>query len=314
MKYINKTSRMTEAAIITAIATLFALISLNVIPLLIFIIPVPFIVLGVRRGLRYSLLSIVAASLLIGLLFNPIDSVLILGFTAIVVLPIVYLINKKYKTPQIVIGGAFFTIIGIIIVLMIISFTSDIKINDIIEGTFETVIDEYDKTFEALDLKDIDKEEVINILINAKNTVILLLPSSIIISSVIFSYINYLISILLLRRLGNKVGKYIEFKYFRLPSNVIPGTSAIFILTLVIRMLELPYYETITFNVFYILLFVFYIQGFAIIIYYLNRFKASKFLKALAVVFILLNSMVISTFGFINAFINFIKGLTVRNS
>ena len=64
-----KTSNITESAMITGILVIIAYLS-SFITLLMFFYPTPAIILGKRKGLKYSLLSLIASDLIISMLLG----------------------------------------------------------------------------------------------------------------------------------------------------------------------------------------------------------------------------------------------------
>ena len=63
---------------------------------------------------------------------------------------------------------------------------------------------------------------------NAYDYIILIMPSIIMMSSMITAYINYLLSSLSLRKLGYGVVSIPKFSRFKLPNNILLGTGIMF--------------------------------------------------------------------------------------
>ena len=72
-----KTRGITEGAMFCALGVILTLISyyLPFFVLLVFFIPVPMVVLGKRQGLKVSILSSIAATILIGLFLGPLNAI-----------------------------------------------------------------------------------------------------------------------------------------------------------------------------------------------------------------------------------------------
>ncbi|MDD2396987.1 MAG: DUF2232 domain-containing protein, partial [Tissierellia bacterium] len=65
----SKTSNITESAMITGILVIIAYLS-SFITLLMFFYPTPAIILGKRKGLKYSILALIASDLIISMLLG----------------------------------------------------------------------------------------------------------------------------------------------------------------------------------------------------------------------------------------------------
>ena len=86
---VRRTSALVEAGILAAIAVLFTIVS-NYIPVLSFIAnviwPLPIILCGRRNGLKWSILSLIVAGIIVAMLLSPvmaITEVLILGIVGL---------------------------------------------------------------------------------------------------------------------------------------------------------------------------------------------------------------------------------------
>ncbi len=79
--------------------------------------------------------------------------------------------------------------------------------------------------------------------------VLLIIPSLIIIFSLVTAYINYFISSIVLRRLGYGIVSIPRFSRFSLPNNVLLGTGIMFLGAFLLRWLKLFYYETVLLNI-----------------------------------------------------------------
>lgn len=289
----DKTKRITETAIITALMTILVILGLFVMPIAIILFPVPYIILGVRHNVKYGLISIFGSGILLTILVDisvGIFIMLMLGFLSV---GLSYMIKKKFKTYQIITGGIIISIVSIVITINVIAYITGVSVVGQVESYFAEMI----KVAQQVGLPNSQTEILKNRIETAKLTI----PSTMIIFSIFNTYINYWVSVAILRRLGHNISKIPKFKYFRLPGNVVTGSLVIVLCTSFIWYMQIFYYKTIAINVMSLLMFIFFMQGISVIIYLLDKTKLNKVLKFFIIIFAMLYVPIISLVGFIDA-------------
>lgn len=303
----DKTRSFIETILIITLMTLYVLLGIYFIPVIIILYPIPFIILGIRHGIKYNLIAIVASSILISILIEPFTGLFIFVAFAPLSIFIVYMIKEKKD---------FHEIFGFSILITIASFLATIFIMGKISGVdFIASIDQsLSETLKAqinmLKDKGLSESEIYNfkdILKNAYDYFSLVVPSTLIIFSGFTAYINYLLSAVILKNLGYGKIDVPKFSYFRLPGNIILGTIVIFLAVFLMKVFKILYYDAIFVNVTVLASFVFFLQGFAVILFSINKLIRNKFLRVLLVIFMLPLGMFISFIGFLDAIFDFRK-------
>ncbi|MTI65025.1 MAG: DUF2232 domain-containing protein [Firmicutes bacterium] len=295
----DKTKKVTETAIITALMTILVILGLFVMPIAIILFPVPYIILGVRHDVKYGLISIIGSGILLTILVDitvGIFITLLLGFLSV---GLSYMIKKEFKTYQIITGGIVISIVSVIITINIIAYITGISVIGQVESYFAEML----KMAQEVGLPNSQTELLKNRIETAKLTI----PSTMIIFSIFNTYINYWVSVAILRRLGHNIPKIPKFKYFRLPGNVVTGSLVIILCTSLIWYLQILYYKTIAINVMSLLMFIFFIQGISVIMYLLDKTKLNRVLKVFIIIFAMLYVPIIGIVGFIDAIFDFRK-------
>ncbi|WP_026895389.1 YybS family protein [Clostridiisalibacter paucivorans] len=306
----DKTTKFTEIAIITSIMTIFIFLGLYAIPIIFILYPVPFIVLAVRHGIKYSIMSILVSCALASILIEFFVGVFIFIIFGAISVVLGYMINEKYKSYQIIGGGTLISLVTVALLLYVMGIFTGINLVDPIKDFFNEALQFQKQILGTMDFTQYEINEILDMLKQGYNYTMLAMPTIIIISSVFLVYINYYISVVILNRLGNKVDYIPKFKHFKLPGNVLMGILVIFLGTTIIRVLKLFYYDTIFLNVITVLSFIFLIQGLAVVMFFLDRKKINKFIKAILFVLILLSgplNIIISFIGVADILFNFRK-------
>ncbi len=311
----DRTTRITETAIITTLMTVFAIIGLYIFPIIIMLFPVPFIILGVRHGIKYNILSIVASSLLISILVDILTGVFVFILFGLFAISMVYMINKKYKPSQILVGSSAISLVCTVVAIGIIGYITGVSFLSQINASLTESIRLQMDMIKDVGLTNYEMTQIKELLKTTVEYMIIIIPATIIITSVFVAYINYWVSTAVLARLGHKTVNIPRFVNFRLPSNIILGTVVLFVASYIVRHFKIFYYDTIFINIIILIFFVFFIQGLAVIMFLMNKAKMNKITKGILIFLIVINvpfSFIISFLGLLDVVIDFRKEKKVK--
>ncbi len=137
----------------------------------------------------------------------------------------------------------------------------------------------------------------------------MIIPSSLIISAAIYSLINYLIATIIMKRTGMDVSSVKKFSEFTLPNNIMVGTTIILVLSYFAGKLNVVDPQILFMNVLNLFIYVFLIQGIAIMFFYLEKWKFKRFAKILSViaVFLFQVTLTLAVVGWIDNVFDFRK-------
>ncbi|WDV45864.1 DUF2232 domain-containing protein [Clostridiaceae bacterium M8S5] len=288
MKHYEDTNKLVLSAAIIGIATILTILFINSFSIFLLLYPTVFIVLGVKADIKYCILSLVATSLLISMVTNIVIGIFIFVQFGLLAVVIAYMINKEYKLIEICIGGSVVCLLSMSVLIIAVSYVTQVDFIERVNVNLDIII--------KFTKQDINKE-----------LTILTLPTVAILVSLIFTYVNYLLSVVILHRLKISTMTIPKFNRFRLPNNIILGTLVILILSVAIRYLKVFYYDTIFLNVMMLTSTFYFIQGLAVLMYFMKKLKVSKILVVIIVITLVLYlraSIIISMLGFIDALVD----------
>lgn len=302
MKNYDERKAFVEAALIAAITTVFT-ISIVYIPILsasIMLVPVPFMVLAYRHGNKYSILSFITFSLLIGILVELIYS----GFLLLVFGPMILAMGhyiKKQKEPYAVIGiGTIISVLSMLIILQVASYIGNINMVDEIALAMEGIVNKQIDMLKGMNIDALSADEILNYLL-------MIVPGAFVIQSMITAFGNYYITANILKRLKINNIESPQFSNFRLPKNIVFGFLIIFILSYLTRYIKGIYHASLLTNVTLIFVFIFFIQGMSVISHLIKRTKIPKTIRVFLLIVILFISpllTVVSFVGLMDAIVN----------
>ncbi|MFZ5968272.1 MAG: YybS family protein [Bacillota bacterium] len=303
------TRAMVEAALMVAITSLFAIAS-RYIPFLTFVtalIPTPFILLGKRHGLRYEILSILAAAFVIGGLTSPIYSLFVVALPGITAIVMGYMMNKGYTAQKVWMAGTAAALVATLLSINLVSFIMGI---DYFQDMFDAMRQGMDiniSLYEKMGVEGKKIEEVKASIEYMIQFMSMAIPSVIILSSILAAYINLVLSTYVLNRIGYAVEKLPSLKHFRLPKSIIMGTFIIILLTIATSYLKIVHSETLVVNVVLLLQMIYFFQGIAVVHYFMTAYNLRKFVRILIWILIFTTpnfAFIVTMLGFVDAVID----------
>lgn len=279
----DKTMQITESGLIATLMTIFVFLGIYLTPIILFLYPIPFVILGVRHNAKYSILSMVASFILVSILIDPITSIFVVLLFGLLAIVLPYMINKGYDSYKIILYGMIVSFLSILITITVSGYIMGVSFVQSLQGTFDAVLNTQKSFLAEMDLSTYEINDMIEIFKEAFDYTLLIIPSILIIFSLFNTYLNYWLSVAVLKRLKYKTIEIPKFSKFRLPNNIILGLLVIGIGTAIINYFEVFYYDTIELNIVVLTLFMFFIQGLAVIIYLLNKTKLNSIIKGIII-------------------------------
>ncbi len=307
----NKGRKISEIILIIVISTILMLLGMYYMPLIIFLYPTLFIILGVKYGLKYNIISIIVSTFLVGLMTDTISGLIILLAFSPLSIALSYLIINRKKTLETMIISTLVTLVSFLIILGLTKNITGVSIVHQLDEFFTQVINTQIETLKDMQLSQYEILKAENILESAFDYVLLVIPVLMMIFSLVTAYINCFISSIVLRKQGYGVVSIPRFSRFKLPSNILLGMGIMFIGVLLMKWLKVSYYETVLLNIVGLASFMFFTQGLAVIDYKLKRRNVRIIFRIIILLFFVLvlpiGSMILTFIGVLDAILDFRK-------
>lgn len=266
LEFKNKRS---EIIIVLLISTILALFGLYYFQFIIFLYPVLFIILGVRHGLKYTLISLLISSVLVSLIADVVLGVLMfIAFMPLTIIIINMIVKRKNPIETLIYSTITFLASVLLIIFLVningVSIIGQLKMN------ITQAINNQLKVLEQLNLTKEQMTEIRNLHRDYLEIVLAMIPSIIMIFSLVVSYINYLLSTSFLRKLGHAIVFVPKFSNFKLPRNIFLGLGIMFFATFLLNRYNLFNSYDVIINLIVLSLFIFFVQGISVIDYKLK--------------------------------------------
>ena len=221
----HKTSALVEAAIFAAIALLFNVVFYFIPFLTIFvnlIMPLPIVICGQRHGFKWSLLSLIVASILTAMLINPLQGLFYLGVYGVLALISGYCLFKKIAPVKTVLLASIGALIGYGANIAIAFYLMGINP---ITAFFSGLDEAMPQIVGAMSSVGMSGESTIQWQADFQQSIEMMkiiLPGAMLMYAPIISFINYVAARKIILRLGQYVEGFPDFLHWNMPKAVVP--------------------------------------------------------------------------------------------
>ena len=296
---------MVEGGILSAVAILFALVSVYIPFIGAFvnlIWPVPIILLGVRHGYKWSLMATIVAGILIAILLHPLHAVgVAIGF-GLTGIALGHCFRRNFTPVASVLAGSAASLVSKMIVLGISA--AVLGINPLADHSEARAgaIDQAIELYRNFGMKEEELAKVAESLRAMIDMMKLILPAGFVMASVFDTYLNFIVARAVLRKLGHKIAAFPPFSTWNFTGKALLG----FILSLLLlywgksRNWELVANAGLNLQVTCSMLFI--VQGLSVAAFFAARYNVPRFILWVAGVMALTNGFIMQAFVFAGAF------------
>lgn len=316
----RKTSSMVEGGILSAVAIIFAIISVYLPILGVFvnlIWPVPILLLGVRHGVKWSLMCLMVSGIIIAIIVNPLQAISVVVGFGLIGVALGYGIRKEMTPLKTIFIGSIASFLSKGAVL-IIGFLM-MGINPI-EFQFEATgqaIQNVIEIYRSMGLSEDQLTEMQSTLEKTISLMKIIMPAGFAIASILDTYINFWLAKAILKKLGQHIDDFPPFKEYALPDFMlwIYGVS----------LLLVTYYNPTPEHILYLIganlqtisSLALLVQGVAITYYFIEKKGWPKFLKSVLVLLLFSSQFLVQLavlLGAFDIFFNYRKLKKVQKS
>lgn len=302
MKSSKINNSLLEGIVVICIMAIYIVYGISFFPLLIFIIPVPFVVLGVRHSLNANMLSLMLTLIIVQILMSSSYSFpLLLVFTPLTIV-LNYSIKKRHNRLKTILLSALAFLIPLVV---LIGFREKVSSIDLIKEAERTVTQILSIQLDAFKETGLTKYEMLKageFLRNIYNEILVLIPSFIALFSVSVAYINFAISTFVLRKLGYGVVSKGILSRFKLPNNIIQGIGVMFVTYFILRVLKVNYSEALLLNITFLVGIMFVFQGLAVLDFLLKSRNVKLLFRIIVLILMIVFIPISSIMFFIGIF------------
>ena len=301
----SRVQPMVEGGILSAVAILFALISVYIPFLGAFvnlIWPVPIILLGVRHGYKWSLMATVVAGILIAILLHPLHAVGVAVGFGLTGIALGHCFRQNFSPVKSVLIGAVASLLSKIIVLSISS--AVLGINPLADHSeaMSRAVEQAVNIYRTLGLKEEDLAKVTENLNNVLGMMKLIFPAAFAMASVVDTYLNFIVARAVLRKLGHRIDAFPKFTQWSFSPKILYAFIVSVLLLYWGKSREWEMVATAGLNLQVACSMLLMLQGLSVVFFYGEKHQVPKFLRWILVFMVFTNGPIMQAVVFAGAF------------
>lgn len=228
----RKTSAMVEAGILAAIAVVMALIAMYV-PVIgafvNFVWPLPVIICGMRHGLKYSVMTLIVASIIVGIVISPIQAFFLGAIFGLLGLVLGECMRRHLPAAKIMLYGSVGAVIALILNIVLSFAILDIDPIAMMFSQFDKSLTDMADFYRSHGISETDTQAAVQSYSEMIKMMRIIMPGAFLLSAPMLAFVNYFVAKKVLSRLGESFEDLPPFVNWIVPSWVI----APFIISLV---------------------------------------------------------------------------------
>ncbi len=307
----NDRVKLTQAAIITALAVALSLATVYIpfLGLLVFAIPVPYAIIATMTNGKYALISAAASFFIMMFAVDPMYS---LSLTIMNVLPgiaVGYMIKKEKNEEEKNFKPIYFGTLAYMVSMILFVGLSKLFFKIDLVGQF-------------IELMKVSLETQISVMQSAQlnlnegitptdiiSTMQNMIPAILFFYSIISASITYYVEAFVLRRIKKLNVNLPKFTEFYLPGNAVTASLLLYFLVMALDIMQVPLHtDIIMLNLQLVFSIMFLIQGVSVGIYFIRNWRKkspNKIMVFIVALFLISGSMVLSFVGMLDSAIDF---------
>jgi len=303
-----KTRGITEGAMFCALAVILALASYYIpfLVILVFFIPVPMVVLGKRQGLKVSILSSLAATLLTALFLGPLNAITFGALMFFVGCSLGVAYYKDISPIRKVIVGAVGFAILLLAVVLSYQFIMGVNFTNYLFQMIEASTSDVMSFYETSNLLDASQLATVKMSMDTSiKTMKLALPSAFLLLPVLFAMVNVVICDLILKRIGYTINAFKPLSQWKMPVSLKYFLAIFIIGDFIIGIFQITVIPEIYIYTFMVVVnMIFLIMGISLILDFMEYKKVKNMgLKILAACVAILLQSFVTLLGIADAYL-----------
>lgn len=277
----NIKKNILESIILICLMVTYIIYGIQILPLLIFFIPIPFVVVGIRNGIKINIINIVIVSFIISYLLDITTGISLLFFIAPISISFNYCIKTRKRIGETLIISTLALFTSFLVLFIIEKQILNINIMKAVEEMIGENLSTQIEFLRDMGMTNYEILENVDFYEATYKTVIVLIPSLMVVFSLIITYVNLLLSSTILRKMGYGAYGVQKFSRLKLPSNIVSGIGMLYLLSYILIKTKVEYSQAFLSNLTFLTGFIFFLQGLAVLDFLLIRTKIKRFFRLL---------------------------------
>ncbi len=217
---IRKTSAMVEASILAAVAIVMALVSMYV-PVIgtfvNFIWPLPIIICGMRNGIKWSIMSLIVAGIIIGMIISPIQAFFLMAIFGLLGLILGECMRRHLPPVRMLLYGSVGAVVALIINVALSFLVLGIDPIEMMFTSFQQSLGELENYYRSSGMAEADIRQAVDGYAELLRMMRIIMPGAFLLTAPVLALVNYWAAKKILTKLGERFEDFPPFTQLQVP-------------------------------------------------------------------------------------------------
>lgn len=271
---IRKTSAMVEAGILAAIAIVMALISMYV-PVLgafvNFLWPLPIVICGCRHGFKWSIMTLLVATIIIAMIISPINAFFLAAIFGLLGLILGECMRRHLPPMQMMLYGSIGAVLALIINIVLSFLVLGIDPIEMIFTSFHESLGQLAAYYREHGMGEDEIKKIVDGYAEMLRMMRVIMPGAFLLCAPIMAFVNYIAAKKILTKLGESFTDFPPFVKLQVPGWVLwPYGISLLAVTYFYQTDQSSWLYTLSVNVQTVCSFVLVLQGIVLLYWFVE--------------------------------------------
>lgn len=277
---IHKTSAMVEAGIMAAIAIVMALIIMYVPVLGVFVNflwPLPIVICGCRHGLKWSIMTLLVATIIIAMLMSPINAFFLAAIFGLLGLILGECMRRHLSPMKLMLYGSVGGIIALVLNIVLSFLVLGIDPINMMFTSFDESLVQLAEYYREHGMSEADIKTSIDSYKEMFRMMRIIMPGAFFLCAPVMAFVNYIAAKKILVKLGESFENFPDFVLLKVPKWVLwPYCISLLAVTYFYQTDQSSWMYNISVNVQTVCSFVLVFQGIVLLYWFVDTRKKPR--------------------------------------
>lgn len=277
---IHKTSAMVEAGIMAAIAIVMALIIMYVPVLGVFVNflwPLPIVICGCRHGLKWSIMTLLVATIIIAMLMSPINAFFLAAIFGLLGLILGECMRRHLSPMKLMLYGSVGGIIALVLNIVLSFLVLGIDPINMMFTSFDESLVQLAEYYREHGMSEADIKTSIDSYKEMFRMMRIIMPGAFFLCAPVMAFVNYIAAKKILVKLGESFENFPDFVLLKVPKWVLwPYCISLLAVTYFYQMDQSSWMYNVSVNVQTVCSFVLVFQGIVLLYWFVDTRKKPR--------------------------------------
>mgnify|MGYP003369121471 FL=1 len=277
---IRKTSAMVQAGILAAVAIVMALISMYV-PVLgafvNFVWPLPIIICGCRHGLKWSIMTLLVATIIIAMIISPVNAFFLAAIFGLLGLILGECMRRHLPPMKMMFYGSIGAVIALILNIVLSFWVLGMNPIDMMFSSFHESLGQLAMYYREHGMSEVEIKKIVAEYEELLRMMKIIMPGAFLLCAPLMAFVNYVAAKKILTKLGETFEAFPPFTMLTIPGWVLwPYGLSLLAVTYYYQTNQSSWMYLLSVNIQTVCSFLFVFQGIVLLYWFIDKHRKPR--------------------------------------